>query len=160
METKRCLVLLPIGVSLRKDTPIFLAIYQHILRPALLATGWPLDIRRGDEVLCSGLTLPEGRRWLQEPHLVVADVTTRHSGVLHDLRLRAFLAERTILVSQQATDFPAHLATYRQILYTFSEAGMAQLYRELQQHVDAILGAPIWPATTALQTPRLTRGRG
>ena len=54
---KRCLVLLPIGVTLRKDGPTFLAIYTHILLPALRATGVPMDIFRGDEVLRAGLTL-------------------------------------------------------------------------------------------------------
>src|SRR5262245_12068291 len=97
VEPKRCLVLLPIGVTLRTEGPAFLSLYEHVLRPALLATGFPLAIWRGDEVLRSGLSLHQGRLWLQDPHLVVADLTTRHSGVLHDLRLRTFLAERTIL---------------------------------------------------------------
>jgi hypothetical protein len=147
MEPKRCLVLLPVGVTLRKEGPTFLAIYEHVLRPALLATRFPLVILRGDEVLRSGLTLPNGRLWLQEPHLVVADLTTRHSGVLHDLRLRDALADRTILLSQQAADIPPCFAAYRQILYTLSETGMAQLYQALRLHVSAILcpaapGAP------------------
>lgn len=142
MEPKRCLVLLPIGVTLRKDGPAFLAIYEHVLRPALVATGFPLCILRGDEVLRAGLTLHDGRLWLQEPHVVLADLTTQHSGVLHDLHLRDFLASRTILLSQQASDIPPRFAAYRQILCTLSETGQGQLVRELRQHIGAILHAP------------------
>jgi hypothetical protein len=155
VEPKRCLVLLPIGVTLRKEGPTFLALYEHVLRPALLATGFPLVIFRADEVLRSGLTLHDGRRWLQEPHVVVAELTTRHSGVLHDLRLRDTLAARTILLSQQAADIPPHFAAYRQILYTLSEVGIGQLYQDLKQHVGAIL-YPSTPGShaTALETPQ------
>jgi hypothetical protein len=138
---KRCLVLLPIGVTLRKDGPTFLAIYTHILLPALRATGVPMDIFRGDEVLRAGLTLHQGRRWLQDPHLVLAEITTAHSGVLHDLRLRNFLADRTILLSQQAEDIPPQFATYRRIIYTLSADSIAQLYSALHDHVHAILYA-------------------
>jgi hypothetical protein len=70
---------------------------------------------------------------------VVADLTTAHSGVLHDLRLRHDQADRTILLSQQAESIPPQFASYRQILYTLSEAGIAQLYQALYAHVHAIL---------------------
>lgn len=139
METKRCLVLMPIGVTRRKESPTFAAIYQHILVPALRDTGYPLDIFRGDEVLRSGMSLDDGRRWLHDPHLVLADLTTHHSGVLHDLTLRAFLAHRTILLSQHAEDIPARFRTYRHILYGFSEAAITRLHQEIQQHVREIL---------------------
>lgn len=146
MENKRCLVLLPVGVTRRTEGPTFLAIYEHVLLPALRATAFPLEVLRGDEVLRAGMTLHEGRRWLQEPHLVVADLTTRHSGVVHDLLLRDFLADRTILLSQRAEDMLPRFATYRQIVYALSEAGIARLYRELQHHVGEILG-PTSPRT-------------
>jgi hypothetical protein len=136
---------LPIGVSRRQAGLAFLAIYEHVLRPALLTTGLPLAILRGDEVLRSGMSLHEGRLWLQEPHLVIADVTTRHSGVLHDLTLRNALADRTVLLSQCAEDFLPCFTTYRQILYTLSEAGVARLQRELQYHLGQIL-SPVLPA--------------
>jgi hypothetical protein len=139
METKRCLVLMPIGVTRRKESPTFAAIYQHILVPALRDTGYPLEIFRGDEVLRSGMSLDDGRRWLQEPHLVLADLTTHHSGVLHDLTLRDFLAHRTILLSQHAEDIPARFRAYRHILYGFSAAAMTRLHQEIQQHVREIL---------------------
>jgi hypothetical protein len=100
-----------------------------------------MDILRGDEVLRAGLTLPDGRRWLQDPHLVLAEMTTAHSGVLHDLRLRHHLADRTILLSQQAADIPPQFATYRRILYTLSETSMARLYSALHDHIHAILHA-------------------
>lgn len=138
METKRCLVLMPIGVTRRKEGPAFEAVYQHLLVPALQATGWPLEIFRGDEVMRSGMSLDEGRRWLQTPHLVLADVTTQHSGVIHDLALRDFLADQTILLSQDAADIPTRFRSYRTILYNFTEAGIAQLYREIDQHLHDI----------------------
>jgi hypothetical protein len=139
METKRCLVLMPIGVTRQKDSPTFAAIYQHILVPALRDTGYPLDIFRGDEVLRSGMSLDDGRRWLQEPHLVLADLSTPHSGVLHDLTLRDFLAHRTILLSQHAEDIPARFHAYRHVLYGFSEAAITRLHQEVQHHVKEIL---------------------
>jgi hypothetical protein len=159
VKPKRCLVLLPIGVTLRTEGPTFLAIYKHVLLPALRATGIPLDIFRGDEVLRAGLTLPEGALWLHNPHLILADVTTAHSGVLHDLRLRHCLADRTILLSQQPQDIPPQFATYRQIIYTLSDVGMAQLWRALHAHVHAIFG-PASPhtATTADVTMPLPTG--
>jgi hypothetical protein len=156
VERKRCLVLLPVGVTRRQEGPAFLAIYEHVLHPALLATGFPLAILRGDEVLRSGMTLHEGRLWLQEPHLVIADVTTQHSGVIHDLSLRYALADRTVLLSQRAEDILPRFTTYRQILYTLSEAGIAVLQRELQHHLRQILD-PVSPAHTASRLP--CRGR-
>lgn len=155
MEAKRCLVLLPIGVTLRKESPAFVALYEHVLRPALHATGFPLVIRRGDEVLRAGLTLHDGQLWLQAPHVVVADLTTRHSGVLHDLRLRNFLAERTILLSQQAADIPPCFARYRQILYTLSADGIVRLYGDLRQHISAILQALPFEELPARRTDAL-----
>jgi hypothetical protein len=149
METKRCLVLLPIGVTRRKEGPTFEAIYRHLLLPALRATGWPLEIFRGDEVMRSGMSVEEGRRWLQTPHLVLAEVTTQHSGVLHDLALRRALAAQTILLSQNSADIPARFRSYRSILYDFTEAGMAHLYRALDQHLGEILQrAPLAPAAS------------
>lgn len=139
MNPKRCLVLMPIGVTLHKASPTFAAIYQHLLVPALHATGFPLDIFRGDDVMRSGMSLDDGRRWLQDPHIVLADLTTSHSGVLHDLSLRDFLAHRTILLSQVAADIPARFHPYRQILYGFSEAAIAQLQQELTYHIRDII---------------------
>jgi hypothetical protein len=153
VENKRCLVLLPIGVTRRQEGPTFRALYQHILLPALRATGFSLDILRSDEVLRAGMTLHDGQLWLQEPHLVVADLTTRHSGVLHDLRLRHVLADRTILLSQSAEDIVPCFVTYRQIIYTLSEGGIARLHQGLQHHVSAIL-TPLGPGT---DTPPRTR---
>lgn len=139
MERKRCLVLLPVEVTLRKESPTFLALYEHILLPALHALNLPLDILRGDEVMRSGLTLSEGQRWLQEPHLVLADLTTGHSGVIHDLALRTFLADCTILLSQRAEDIPRQFVAYRQILYDLTAQGMDRLQHALRYHVHAIL---------------------
>ncbi len=148
METKRCLVLMPIGVTRRKEGPTFEAIYHHLLVPALQATGWPLDIFRGDEVMRSGMSLDEGRQWLQTPHLVLADVITRHSGVIHDLALRDFLADQTILLSQDERDIPARFCSYRAIVYNFTEAGIAHLYQALDQHLRDILAPlPSTPST-------------
>ena len=139
MERKRCLVLMPIGVTRRQEGPTFTAIYQHVLLPALQATGFPLAIFRGDEVMRSGMSLDEGRRWLQEPHVVIADLTTQHSGVLHAISFRDFLADRTLLLSQDAEDIPPLFHTYRRLIYTLSEAGIAQFRQELARHVGAIL---------------------
>jgi hypothetical protein len=143
---------------LRQEGPTFLAIYQHILLPALHATGIPLAIFRGDEVLRAGLTLHDGRLWLHNPHLVLADLTTAHSGVLHDLRLRHGQADRTILLSQRAEDVPLQFAAYRQILYTLSEAGIARLYQAIYAHVHAILGAASSRAEAALHIPTSAPG--
>jgi hypothetical protein len=149
MEKKRCLVLMPIGVTRRQEGPTFAAIYQHVLVPALQATGFPLHIFRGDEVMRSGLNLHQGRLWLQEPHLVLADLTTCHSGVVHDLVLRDFLAHRTLLLSQRAADIPARFTVYRRIIYCLSETGIAQLRKDLAHHVGEILAAttPVAHAT-------------
>lgn len=149
MEHKRCLVLMPIGVTRRKDSPTFMAIYQHLFVPALQATGFPLAIFRGDEVMRSGMSLDEGRFWLQEPHVVLADLTTRHSGVLHDLTLRDVLAQRTILLSQRADAIPPRFQAYRQILYGLSADAMAQFYQDLKRHVGDILTMTTAATSTA-----------
>jgi hypothetical protein len=141
VEDKRCLVLLPIGVTRRQEGPTFLALYQHILLPALHATGFPLHIRR--------------QLWLQEPHLVVAELTTQHSGVLHDLSLRNFLASRTVLLSQYAEDILPCFVTYRQIIYTLSEGGIARLHQELRHHVSEIL-KPLGPCTAIIPQTQST----
>lgn len=141
VECKRCLVLMPIGVTRQKEGPTFAAIYQHVLLPALQATDLPLAIFRGDEVTRSGMSLDEGRRWLQEPHVVIADLTTQHSGVLHDIALRDFLADRTLLLGQAAEDIPPLFHTYRRLIYTLSETGIAQFRQELARHVGAILAS-------------------
>lgn len=146
METKRCLVLLPIGVTRRKEGPTFEAIYQHLLVPALQATGWPLEIFRGDEVMRSGINLDEGRRWLQSPHLVLADVTTQHSGVIHDLTLRQGLADQTILLTQNTADIPTRFRSYRSIRYDLTEAGITYLYQALDRHLHDIFASPRCPA--------------
>lgn len=138
MDPYRCLVLLPLGVTRRQDGATFLALYEHLLLPALHATGVPLRIFRSDEVMRSGLSLHDGQQWLQNPHLVVADLTTRHSGVVHDLTLRTALAPRTILISQQGEHIPSCFASYRRIIYTVSEAGIAGFRRQLGAHVRAI----------------------
>jgi hypothetical protein len=155
VKNKRCLVLLPIGVTRRQEGPTFLALYQHILLPALRATGFPLHIMRGDEVLRAGLTLHDGQLWLQEPHLVVADLTTRHSGVLHDLSLRHVLANRTILLSQHAENIVPCFVTYRQIIYTLSEEGIARLHQELRHYVSEILNS-LCPCTATTSQARGT----
>ena len=123
VEKKRCLVLLPIGVTLRPESPAFLALYTHILLPALQVIDVPLDILRGDDLMRSGMSLAAGRLWLQEPHLVVADLTTGHSGVIHDLTLRDFLADRTVLLSQQAEDIPPCFAAIVRLSTAFPKPG-------------------------------------
>lgn len=148
MEKKRCLVLMPIGVTRRKEGPTFEAIYQHLLVPALQATGWPMEIFRGDDVMRSGMSLDEGRQWLQSPHLVLADVTTQHSGVIHDLALRDFLADRTLLLSQDEADVPARFHHYRTVLYDVTEAGIARLYRDLDQHLRELFEAAPMTSST------------
>ncbi|MCZ6874605.1 MAG: hypothetical protein O7G88_13930 [bacterium] len=151
MDKKRCLILLPIGVTRRQEGPTFLAIYKHVLIPALQAIDIPLSIFRGDEVMRSGMTLYEGGQWLQNPHLVIADLTTTHSGVVHDLDLRKSLADRTILLCQQMADIPPRFAHYRQILYTFSEHSLDPFHQELAAHVHDIL-RPTPPDIGAIDT--------
>ena len=106
----------------------------------------------------SGMSLDEGRRWLQTPHVVLADVTTQHSGVIHDLALRQVLADRTVLLSQDAADIPARFGAYRAILYDFTEAGMARLRQALDQHLRDIL-APT-PSTPSPSGGAYTYGSG
>ncbi|MGQ4809723.1 hypothetical protein NKDENANG_03148 [Candidatus Entotheonellaceae bacterium PAL068K] len=155
MEKKRCLVLLPIGVTLRQESPAFLALYTHILLPALQAIDVPLDILRSDDLMRSGMSIAAGRLWLQEPHLVVADLTTGHSGVIHDLTLRDFLADRTVLLSQQAEDMPPCFAAYRQIIYSLSETGIIDFRRQLQHHAREILRhGPSCPTGKDVLVPR------
>jgi hypothetical protein len=153
VDQKRCLVLLPIGVTRRQEGPTFLAIYQHILMPALQTLDIPLAVLRGDEVMRSGMTLHEGEQWLQNPHLVLADLSTTHSGVMHDLDLRQSLADRTILLSQQAADIPPRFDHYRRILYALGEEPLRQFQRELTLHVHEIL-QPAPPAIHTLDDAR------
>ena len=157
MEKNRCLVLLPIGVTRRQESPTFLAIYEHVLLPALRAIGIPLDILRGDEVMRSGLSLSEGQRWLQEPVLVIADLTTAHSGVIHDLTLRRALLDRTIIITQEPQDMPRQFLTYRQIHYELSTDGVAYLQQALQHHVSEILCVAVPPDGTAQESKRHNR---
>jgi hypothetical protein len=149
MESKRCLVLMPIGVSRRPDSPTFVAVYQHLIVPALQATGFPLAIFRGDEVMRSGMSLHEGRLWLQEPHVVLADLTARHSGVLHDLTLRPGLSPRTLLLSQEAAAIPPRFRAYRRILYGFTADGMARFHQDVKRHVGEILALTTAAASAA-----------
>jgi hypothetical protein len=153
VDKKRCLVLLPIGVTRRRQGPTFLGIYQHILLPALQAIDIPLAVQRGDDMMRSGMTLHEGEQWLQNPHLVLADLTTTHSGVVHDLDLRQSLADRTILLSQQAADIPQRFDHYRRILYTLDEYHLRQFHQELTYHVHDILQ----PVPAAIHTLDDTR---
>jgi hypothetical protein len=75
--------------------------------------------------------------------------------VLHDLRLRHVLADRTILLSQSAEDILPCFVTYRQIIYTLSEGGIARLHQELQHHVSEIL-TPLCPCTDTTPQSRST----
>jgi hypothetical protein len=140
---------MPIGVTRRQDSPTFVAVYQHLVVPALQATGFPLTIFRGDEVMRSGMSLHEGRLWLQEPHVLLADLTTRHSGVLHDLTLRSGLAQRTLLLSQEAAAIPPHFRAYRQILYGFTADSIARLHQDVKRHVGEILALTTAAASAA-----------
>jgi len=118
--------------------PPFDTLYTEVIRPT--ADGLELNVIRIDEIAGPGIIFEDIKRQIAEAKIVIADITAPNQNVFYELGYAHALNKPTILLAQRGKQLPFDIHSYRVIFYDDSIGGKPELERNLQKHLEAILG--------------------
>jgi nucleoside 2-deoxyribosyltransferase len=118
--------------------PPFDTLYTEVIRPT--ADDLELNVIRIDEIAGPGIIFEDIKRQIAEAKIVIADITAPNQNVFYELGYAHALNKPTILLAQRGKQLPFDIHSYRVIFYDDSIGGKPELERNLQKHLEAILG--------------------
>lgn len=116
----------------------FDTLYKEVIFPR--STGLGLDVARIDEVAGPGIIFEDIKTRIAEARIVVAEITAPNQNVFYELGYAHALNKPTILLAKRGKELPFDIRSYRVIFYDDSIGGKPALERDLQKHLEAILG--------------------
>jgi tetratricopeptide (TPR) repeat protein len=131
-NAREAFVIMPIKAAFSEEHRHFRALYDDVVRPALVAAGY--DCVRADDVQKTGAVTRDVIDRLARFDLVVADLTDLNPNVFYELGIRHVLrGSGTILLldDSRTKQLPFDVMPYRAILYESDVAGVAKLRSDL-----------------------------
>lgn len=116
----------------------FDTLYQEVINPRARALG--LEVIRIDELAGPGIIFEDIKHRLAEAKIVIAEITAPNQNVFYKLGYAHALNKPTILLAQRGKELLFDIRSYRVIFYDDSIGGKPALERNLQKHLEAILG--------------------
>jgi hypothetical protein len=126
--SETCFIIMPIGdqeyQGVTKTRQQLRALYDDLIREALLKARPDLDVVRADDVSGPGDITAEVFRLIMESDFVVADVSYPNPNVFYELGLRHAFKTGTILLRDSASPKPPFdLSVLRHIEYENTASG-------------------------------------
>jgi hypothetical protein len=118
----------------------FDTLYRQVINP--VATGLGFEVVRVDEVVGPGVIIEDIQRQIESSHAVVAEISTQNPNVFYELGYAHALRKPAILLVRRSEGpaMPFDIRSYRAIFYDDSIGGKDTVERNLQMHLNAILG--------------------
>ncbi|MFN7920816.1 MAG: hypothetical protein U0Q16_12000 [Bryobacteraceae bacterium] len=116
----------------------FDTLYQEVIFPRSAQLG--LNVVRIDEIAGPGIIFEDIKKRIAEAKIVVAEITAPNQNVFYELGYAHALNKPTILLAQRGKELPFDIRSYRVIFYDDSIGGKPALERDLERHLQAILG--------------------
>jgi hypothetical protein len=118
----------------------FDTLYREVINP--VASGLGFEVVRVDEVVGPGVIIEDIQRQIESSHAVVAEISSQNPNVFYELGYAHALRKPAILLVRRSDgpSMPFDIRSYRAIFYDDSIGGKKTVERNLQQHLNAILG--------------------
>lgn len=101
-QEKRCFVIMPISDMEEYDTGHFNRVYNHIIKPACIKSGFtPI---RADDVVSSNYIVIDILSKIIESDIVICDLSGRNPNVLYELGIRQAFSLPTVLIKDIKTN--------------------------------------------------------
>lgn len=97
-----CFVIMPISDAVGYDSGHFGRVYEHLLKPAIIAAGYE-PIRADDTVKTDYIVVGIIRK-IVESEMVVCDISARNPNVMYELGIRHAFNKPVVLVKDKATE--------------------------------------------------------
>jgi len=111
--TKNVFVVMPFSSTKTSTGDEWTETYEHVFRPAILATGYACSRAEVSTGSLIGSIVED----LRTARIVLADITDQNANVFYELGVRHALSKRTIIVAQKAEYIPSDLRGYWTIVY-------------------------------------------
>lgn len=118
-----CFVISPIGRDGSLLYSEFEDVFNDMIEPSIIRTGYGFEIKRSDKILRSGSVLQDIWEHVIRARIVIADLTYQNPNVLYELAVRHAISRRAILIAnvKSENDLPFDLKDCRTIFYKTSE---------------------------------------
>ena len=126
-------------VVMKFDSP-FNELYAEVIVPVCHRMG--LVPYRADDFQYPGVILHDIVSALVEATVVIAEITPESPNVFYELGYAHAIGKPAILLAQKGRDLPFDVSGFRVIFYDDTIAGKPTVERELQAHLQNILGLP------------------
>jgi len=141
-DTRVCFVISPIGKEGTDEYKNFKEVLDHVIKPAIAASGYKLEVLRADQIEKPGSFIKDILRRLLDSFVVIADLTDQNPNVFYELGVRHSLSPRTILIAQNIDFVPSDLREYRVIIYERSFEGAIKFSERLSKFLKQIFDDP------------------
>jgi hypothetical protein len=117
-------------------------LYREVISPVAVDLGF--EVVRVDEVVGPGIIVEDIQRQIEGAHAVVAEISTQNPNVFYELGYAHALRKPAVLLVRRSdgATMPFDIRSYRAIFYDDSIGGKKSVERNLQQHLEAVLGGP------------------
>jgi hypothetical protein len=115
-------------------------VYSKSVKTAVEGLG--LRVKRADDIWSAGEVMHDVWSSICGSRVVVADCTERNSNVFYEIGIAHTVGRPVVLLTQNASDIPFDLRSYRNIEYVADQAGLQRLHRELTLTIAETLGLP------------------
>lgn len=122
MNTKKAFVLMPFAEE-------FSDVYRYLIAESLTSAGY--DVMRADDILSQNNILSDIVSGIISSDLIIADLTGSNPNVYYELGIAHTLNKNVILLTQDISELPFDLRSYRVISYSLHFANMNQAKKEL-----------------------------
>lgn len=113
-------------------------VYAHIKK---ITADMGLSIKRGDDFFTRNAIMSEIWAVTNASRLVVCDCTGKNPNVFYEMGIAHTLGKPTIMLTQDPSDIPFDLRSYRYIRYENTVGGMIELDHQLRTAIQKILNS-------------------
>jgi ActR/RegA family two-component response regulator len=114
----------------------YLAIYEHVVKEVVKSNG--IVCKRADDFFEPCRVMDDVRRGIRDAKFVIADLSGRSPNVFYEVGLAHAIGQTALLLTQSLDDVPPKLRDVRNIIYTNTLDGAAQLRRDLAKAIQSL----------------------
>jgi len=138
----RCFVIMPIG---DKDTIEYennMAVFEKIIRPCVLGSGFDIECYHADLIEKTGWISKQIIEALRDDDIVIADLRRDNPNVLYELGIRHTFEKRSILICSDFKENIFHTLGYRAKQYHLDGKSNKPFFNELVPLIKEIIENP------------------
>ncbi|EOK5942827.1 hypothetical protein ACM6XV_000089 [Vibrio vulnificus] len=134
MNNKKAFVLMPFLEPLN-------SVYEYLIKSTLQEAGY--EVKRADDILSQSNILEDIVQAIVQSDLIIADLTTSNANVYYELGISHALDKKVVLLTQEISELPFDLRSYRVLSYSTHFEEMMQAKKELLSIASAAIDGQI-----------------